>query len=170
MKKILFLLALCFILFPVNAFAGEALQNETNGVYIPAFDECFSDTGFKIINGIKYFDKAESTFDSSRTVSGTAEENTLIEIEVSVKSASGKLTQTGSYSMLTGASELFCQEIELNIGENVISVKGTSENGEIYEKSVTIKRKKAELKLKLESAIIISDNALNISDNYFLAN
>ena len=102
MKKIsVFLMIAMFLCFaPFCAYAGslDGAQGK-------------NDMGFSITSGINLSKKTQSTFDSSRTIYGAADEGTDITIRVSIKDAAGELKQNANYTMEVGASGLFSKTI-----------------------------------------------------------
>ena len=137
MKKFIFVIILCLSAFatcPV-AYAKEA----ESGV-------------FEITSGLDFSKDSVSTFDSSKTVSGTAAKNTNMKIEVySIKSDTAKLEN--DYSFTVGISGIFTQAIDLNIGENYIVV--SSGNEEKDKAEITVNRKKEAVKKALEKGVYL---------------
>lgn len=111
---------------------------------------------FSVTGGVSFdSDKVQSTFDKSRTISGSALNGTLIEISVSTKDAAGELFLMNEYSTEVGATGLFSQSVELELGENVIVIKASLEGLESAEKETSIKRKRQEIKTELENNIVL---------------
>ncbi len=112
---------------------------------------------FGITGGINLQKGTETTFDSSRIVSGTAEIDTDVEIivyRVAEDAEETKLIELDRYKTTVGLSEIFIENIDLNIGKNLIVVKAY--NGEKYsEVSAVVKRKKSEIKIELRQGIIL---------------
>lgn len=168
MKKYLITLAVIMLVgvMPNSVYAGsltavpEEVQKETQQNVDE--DETESDredelesVEFEITDGITRSKKTESTFDDSRTISGVAEKGTLIVISVSTRNAEGDLEENACYDMEVGASGLFSQAIELEIGENVVEITASKDERETVSKKAVIKRKKREIKKELENTICI---------------
>ncbi len=136
-KKIIFVIVLCLSAFAAcpAAYAKEA----ESGI-------------FEITSGLDFSKDSVSTFDSSKTVSGTAEKNTDIKIEVySVKSDTAKLEN--DYSFTVGISGIFTQTIDLNIGENYVVVSAGGKEDDKAE--ITVNRKKEAVKKALEKGVYL---------------
>lgn len=113
------------------------------------------------ITGDLNFEKEKvSTFNDLKTISGTAEKGTTIDIIVYTISRYGKLTEAESYSIKVGDSNLFSQAIGLSIGENYIEFKASREGYNDYEGSVTVNRKNKAIKAQLENGIYIPGGCL----------
>lgn len=150
MKKFFlsFIFAMLICLLPCVVYAGPLdAVTETQGVE--------NELGFSITSGVDLSKGIQSTFDSSRTISGTAEQGTEITIHVSTKDASGEVKGNNSYDMEVGASGLFSQTLALGIGENTVSLSACKAGYKPISQSVVIKRKKMEIKMELESTISI---------------
>lgn len=150
MKK--FLLSLIFTmllcLFPCAVYAGP-LDAMTE------MQEAEKELSFSVTSGIDLSKEMQSTFDSSRTISGIAEQGTEVEIYVSTMDASGEVNAGDCYGMAVGASGLFSQTIQLGIGENIVEIVASKENYEPVCQSTILKRKKKEIKEELEKTISI---------------
>lgn len=113
------------------------------------------------ITGDLDFEKEKvSTFNDSKTLSGTAEKGTVVNIIVYTKSRMGKLTETENYSVEVGDSNLFSQAVGLTLGENYIEFKASMEGYDNYEGNVTVSRKNKAIKTKLENSIYIPGESL----------
>lgn len=106
---------------------------------------------FVITGGIDAEKEAETTFDKSRTISGTAEVGSTVTIKVSC-AADGKSLQPDVYSLTVGSSGYFSQSIDLSVGENEISIIAEKDGVSACINS-TIKRKKSEIKTELSKKI-----------------
>lgn len=123
---------------------------------------------FDVSSGIKSFDKTESTFDESRTISGSSEQGAVIAISVSTKNADGNLKVNSAYNIEVGASGLFSQTIELAVGENVVKISVCKDGCSAVDEEATIKRKKREIKNELENGISIpGDSSFTIKSSSF---
>lgn len=171
MKKYLITLAVIMLVsvMPNSVYAGslavipeeipkEIQQNVDENEADSDGEEELESVEFEITDGITLSKKTESTFDDSRTISGVAEKGALIVIRVSTKNAEGDLEENACYDMEVGASGLFSQAIELEIGENVVEITASKENHETISKQTVIKRKKREIKKELENTICIPGN------------
>ena len=140
MKKLFFIFAVItmFLITSYSAYAGS-----------PG-----SESSFEITSGVS-LDKVQSTFDSSRTISGFAEEGTIVKITLSSRNASGELTEYATYEMEVGASSIFSQSVDLELGENVIVITSEFDGEETASEEAVIKRKKREIKTELENSISI---------------
>lgn len=112
---------------------------------------------FGITGGMNLQKGTETTFDSSRIISGTAEIDTDVEIivyRVVEDAEETKLVELDRYKTTVGLSEIFIENVDLNIGKNLIVVKAY--NGEKYsEVSAVVKRKKSEIKIELRQGIVL---------------
>ena len=112
---------------------------------------------FGITGGINLQKGAETTFDSSRIISGTAEKDTEVEIivyRVADDADEANLIELDRYKTTVWLSEIFLEDVDLSIGKNLIVVKAV--NGEKYsEVSAVVKRKKSEIKIELRQGIIL---------------
>lgn len=112
---------------------------------------------FGITGGMNLQKGTETTFDSSRIISGTAEIDTDVEIivyRVVEDAEETKLVELDRYKTTVGLSEIFIENVDLNIGKNLIVVKAY--NGDKYsEVSAVVKRKKSEIKIELRQGIVL---------------
>lgn len=144
-----FIMILLFCFAPLYAYAGsldetvEVSQQEENEI------------GFTITSGLNADGKRESTFEESRTISGTADEGATVEISVFLKSARGNLNEQATYTIEIGATELFSQTVELSEGDNVIFVTAYKEDCDPIECEGVIRRKSGIIKEELENGISI---------------
>ena len=110
---------------------------------------------FVTISGdLDFSDEKVSTFYEERTVSGTAPEGTKITITTYKKGFIGRLKEQDSFEMTVGSAGVFSQIVPLRIGENVVVFQVAYED-EMYEATLTVNRKKQEIKLELENAIFL---------------
>ena len=113
------------------------------------------------ITGDLDFEKEKvSTFNDSKTISGTAEKGTVINIVVYTKSRLGKLSEAENYSVEVGDSQLFSQAVGLSLGENYIEFKACMEGYDDYQGSVTVSRKNKAIKTQLQNSIYIPGGTL----------
>ncbi len=136
-KKILFVFMLCFsaLLACPAAYAKEA---DTDA--------------FEITSGLDFSKDTVSTFDNSKTISGTAEKDTEIKIEVySVDSED--MTLTNDYALTVGVSGIFSQIIDLSLGENFIVV--SSGDSDESKAEITVNRKTEAVKRALENGVYL---------------
>ncbi len=142
MKKTLVYLLTFITVFSFTAimYAGSAFAGEVS---------------LEITGGLDVDKEKSSTFDSSKTISGTADEGTVIEITVYKKLSNDKLKEMDTYTVEVGESGLFSQPVELYIGENVIDFSAGLEDCENIEMETTVTRKNKEIKAKLESSIYV---------------
>lgn len=153
MKKGIFALTIITLLCvaPISAYANPLteppIQEET-------IDDIQTDVEINITGGIE----SKSTFDESRTISGSAEQGTKIAISVSSKDASGSLTENACYNMKVGVSGLFSQMIDLELGENIVTITAEKDGCNTVNEEVTIKRKRREIKNELENGVSIPGN------------
>lgn len=153
MKKILCLLGLLAMVlsFNVTAFAAPLSEKEAKKA------DCVE---FEITGGIDYFDKTESTFDTSRTITGLSEDGSVVDICVYTVNTKGDLVERDSYTFDVGVSGIFSQDIDLYVGENVIIASSTMEGKETTELEATIRRKKKAIKVELENSISLPGEGL----------
>ena len=136
MKRIITLILICMIgLFSVSA----AYANDTK------------EKGLTVTSGLDFEKERISTFDSSRTVSGSAQKDGHITIEVfSVKDGDMKLYS--SYDISVGISGIFAQSIEFGVGESYVVITDET-SGE--SKGIVINRKSRDIKRALEEGIYL---------------
>lgn len=140
MKKIRTLAILTVMItlfFSFNAFAAE-YNGEPDTIVITA--------------GIDMEKDYESTFNDSRTVTGMAQCGTQIVIMVCSKDEAGVLVPETTYETTVGISGYFSQNVQLNIGENIIIIYTDDGDASI---TATIKRKSVDIKDKLENGVYI---------------
>lgn len=161
MKKYLFaltfLLLLCFA--PASAYAAPLTAQESQ--------QEAQKLDFGITDGINQDKKTESTFDESRTISGSAQEGTAVSINVYTKSASGALNKKSEYGIEVGASGLFSQAIALSVGENVVKITAEKEGFESVYAEACIKRKSREIKTELENGVSIPGRGTTVKSPLF---
>lgn len=120
-------------------------------------DNNLKDVKFSIIGGIDLSKDNKGTFDKSRTITGKANEGSIITITSYEKlpQKEEKLKNTYEYSLVVGPSGYFSQNVDLVIGENIIVIE-MKNNENVYKIKTNIKRKKSEIKNELEQAIVLS--------------
>lgn len=162
MKKCLFYLTILFLMcfFPMSAYAGPLASTGTQ-------EETTVELEFSITDGIDFEKKTESTFDESRTISGSAQEGTNVSISVYLKNASGALKEQSTYGIEVGTSGLFSQAVELSIGENVIKIKAEQEGFESISEEACIRRKSREIKTELENGVTIPGRGTTVKAPLF---
>ena len=104
---------------------------------------------FEITGGIDFEKERISTFDSSKTITGTADEGTEITIEV-YGPEDEELKE--DYSFIVGISGIFSQTVDFGIGENHIVVYSNS--GDKTE-DVVVNRKEQAIKKVLEEGVYL---------------
>ncbi|NLK36966.1 MAG: hypothetical protein GX299_02650 [Epulopiscium sp.] len=157
MKKYMlsFLFAMMLCLLPCVVYAAP-LDTVTEAV-----DTGEKELSFCITSGIDLTKEVQSTFDSTRMISGTTLQGTGITIQVSTKDAVGEVKDTVCYTMEVGASGLFSETIALGLGENAITITAQKDGYKEVCQSVTIKRKKLQIKTELENTISIPGSGRN---------
>lgn len=166
MKRILFAMTVLMLLSfaPISAYAvtlnasTSADQLSTDAMQ----EEELPDVTFAVSGGMKTDNKTESTFDESRTISGSAEKGTKITISVGVRNADDKLKESCSYELEVGISGLFSQTIDLSLGENVVEITAEKEGFHSVSEEAVIKRKKRDIKTELENGISIPGNNFTV--------
>ncbi len=112
---------------------------------------------FGITGGMNLQKGTDTTFDSSRFISGTASKDTAVEIivyRVVEGTQETKLVELDRCDTTVGLSESFIENVDLAVGKNLIIVK--ARNGEKYsEVSAVVKRKKSEIKYELRQGIAL---------------
>ena len=103
---------------------------------------------FEITGGIDFGKDKISTFDSSKTITGTADEGMEIKIEV----YDGEDDLKEDYSFVVGISGLFSQTVDFDLGENYIVV--SSEDCDKTE-DVIVNRKETSIKKALEEGVYL---------------
>lgn len=149
MKKILAvtMASICLVFnFASFAFAGT-LSQDNNPIEI-----------FEITGGIDKEKDAESTFDKTRTISGSAESGTEIIISVYTYDEDNEKVLLEDYDFIVGASEIFSQSVNLAIGENYILIEAYKDE-DISSYEVNIKRKEGQIKQELEQGIALPGKA-----------
>lgn len=146
MKKLLSFIFLLLFVIAASTICVLAAPSDSQAV------EKFGITG-----GMNLQKGVETTFDSSRIISGTAEKDTDVDIIVYkvVENAEGtKLIELDKYETTVGLTEVFIEDVDLVEGKNLIVVKAY--NGDKYsEVSAVVKRKKSEIKNELRQGIIL---------------
>ncbi|MBO8434177.1 MAG: hypothetical protein IAC55_02480 [Tyzzerella sp.] len=117
---------------------------------------------FAVTSGIE-LGNTESTFDKTRTITGSSESGSLISITLSKKNASGVLNNYASYQIEVGPVGLFSQTVELEIGENVVSVVAEKEGKKSSSGQCVIKRKNRQIKKELETGVSIPGISSKVS-------
>ncbi len=160
----LFLFLFLISLSPSNVLAGG---DDELGL-LPSSEKV--DVDFKITSGLDVNKEKESTFDKKRTISGTANEGTIITIDIhnqttqkdeeDVQSTENETDENKTkddeyYTIEVGASCIFSQTVELAIGENKIDITVEEKGKDTIEKVFTINRKNREIKQELEKAIVL---------------
>lgn len=88
------------------------------------------------------------TFDTYRTITGIADENTVITIIV-LNEIDDELIEIVEYKNTVGVSGIFSQDVHLNVADNVIIIKATKDNME-DEIITTIRRMGLDIKSEIE--------------------
>lgn len=117
---------------------------------------------FEITGGIDGTKEIETTFDKTKTISGTAEEGTEIIISVyepneknqNDENDDEEFTELNSYTLIVGPSGIFSQTIDLEVGENYIVISANKDDKNSSFETI-IKRKKSEIKTELEKGIVL---------------
>lgn len=112
---------------------------------------------FGITSGIDVSKTTDTTFDSTRIISGTAEKGTEIVISVyEVTSNQGVETQklANEYKLTVGSTGIFSQTIALSEGKNYVAVEATKD-GKYSNASTTINRKGTVIKTVLSQHIAL---------------
>lgn len=148
MKKLILVLATMFLLIFSNsvfAYAASISDSEVK-------------SNFSITGGLNLSKEINSTFDKVKTVTGKADEGSTVTITVYEKllEKEEKLKEVDKYKIVVGASGYFTQNINLNVGENIVDIEVKDKNNKSSSVSTTITRKKSEIKNELEQAIILS--------------
>ncbi len=146
MKKLIFNIILIFVLSLINSVVALAATQ-------PKDDS----PKFSITGGIELEQETKSTFDKSRTITGSAPIGSSVSISVYEKlpDKEEELKLIDSYSVVVGLTGYFSQTIDLVVGENVINIDVTK-NKKVSSFSTTIKRKKSEIKNELEQVIYLT--------------
>lgn len=138
MKKVLAIMLCLAIIFtlPVSSFAASTEAQES-------FRKSFTVTG-----GIDTSKEVETTFDKTRTISGTAAVGSVIKIKVCEVYSNNTCSEPEVYEVTVGSSGYFSQGIDLAVGENLVTI--TAVKGDLSATIKTnIKRKKSEIKSEL---------------------
>lgn len=146
--------------FAMSAYAGPLTAESTE-------QEENTEVEFSITDGIDFDKKVESTFDESRTISGSAQEGTAVSISVYLKNANGELKEQSAYDIDVGASGLFSQAVELSIGENVVKITAEKEGFDSVKTETCIKRKSREIKTELENGVTIPGRGTTVKSPLF---
>ena len=139
MKKWFLILTMALIM--------TALESYIN-VY--AHDNIMSVPEFQITGGLGD-DGTELivTFDTHRTITGIADEGTIINIQV-LNEIYDELIKIVNYENVVGASRVFSQDIILDVTDNVIKVIIIEDDVEIVVKTITIRRMSLDIKHEIE--------------------
>jgi len=144
MKKVILRTSiLCFILtllFSVNTLAYHGYD----------LDEYEILEDFEVTGGI--VKEKENTFDTTRTLTGSTIPGTLVIISINQYNEEFDEEEEIYYDEVkVGASGLFTQIVEFELGENIILITAVNEEeGLICEYSAIINRKDQEIKKELE--------------------
>ena len=103
---------------------------------------------FEITGGIDFGKDKISTFDSSKTITGTADEG----MEIKIEAYDGEDDLKEDYSFVVGISGLFSQTVDFDLGENYIVV--SSEDCDKTE-DVIVNRKETAIKKALEEGVYL---------------
>lgn len=166
------LLGLFLFLFLISLSPSETLAGGDEMGLLPSAERV--DVDFKITSGLDINKEKESTFDKKRTISGTANEGTIITIDIHIQNKKDEQLQSNQYeteskdtennednkdnnyyTIEVGASCIFSQTVELAIGENKIDITVEEEGKDKIEKNFIINRKSREIKQELEKAIVL---------------
>ncbi len=110
---------------------------------------------FLTVSGdLDFKEEKVSTFDAEKTISGTAPEGTQVTITVYTSGFLGRLKERDCYEVTVGRAGLFSQVISLYVGENVVALDADY-GKESVEETLTVNRKKQEIKRELETMICI---------------
>ncbi len=151
------LLTLCFS-FQMSVYAGSLpmpsslAQEKAKNIELPALK-------FEITSGVDLTKDVESTFDFSRTITGTAEPGSEVEFLVSTKNKS-ETKEKQPLKVVVGASGLFSQSIDLEVGENIIEINAQKENKQSVSNTFSIKRKSIDIKKELEQNVLLNNKQI----------
>ena len=114
------------------------------------------DEYFNITGGIELDKDFTSTFDKTKTITGTAPAGSVVSIFVYEKLPDNKqeLILIDSYTITVGLTGYFTKTIDLVVGENIINIDFSKDKFTSYY-STTINRKKSEIKNELQQFIAI---------------
>ncbi|MCD8036127.1 MAG: hypothetical protein LUE88_01905 [Clostridiales bacterium] len=115
----------------------------------------------EITGGIDMDRTYESTFDSTRTITGRAECGTIITIDVCTEDEDDELVVMRSYEIEVGISGYFSKNVRLYEGENIIVISDGDGQAAV---TACIRRKSEKIKNKLERGIYMPGNG---SGTYF---
>ncbi len=137
-KLLVILTVMLTMLISVNAFA--AAYDGKPGV-------------IEITGGIDMDKEYESTFDSTRTITGKAEKGSVIVINVCIENNDGVLYVADSREIKVGLSGYFSTSVNLYEGENIIVISNEDNSASVV---ALIKRKSEEIKARLERGVYSS--------------
>jgi len=146
MKKILFSIIVVLFVMSTNIF-----------VYADS-----SEATVEITSDFNFDDEKVSTFNSERTLTGSAKEGTVIEISISTKNFAGKFREVDFYTITVGKSGIFSQAVGLSIGENLVAMQVFQGEEVVEEESTIVNRKKRSIKTQLETSIYVPGGSLTI--------
>ena len=146
MKKFMAIFIITFILIINNVFLAFAKNISKENT-----------TTFTITSGLDFYKENNATFDKTRTITGKANEKSIVTIKVYEKTTEKEkeLKEIESYKIVVGASKFFSQTINLSLGENIVDIIYSDKNEKDFNVSTSIIRKKSEIKNELEQAIIL---------------
>ncbi len=107
---------------------------------------------FEVTSGIDFSKDRISTFDESKTISGTANNDTEINIQVYSLGAEEDMLLVDDYTLTVGLSGIFTQTIDLSMGENFIVIYADDEDNKA---EITVNRKKETVKKALENGVYL---------------
>ena len=135
-----FLLAGVICCSSVSAFAAE-IENQTPVSITSGLDLEREDT--------------ESTFDSSRTISGEAQPDTTITVSVSRKNADGDMVVSDEQEVRVGSMGIFAATIALEMGYNYVTLTAEQDGYDTVSDTASIKRLPQQLKKELQTMIAL---------------
>jgi len=104
-----------------------------------------------VTSGLDFEKERISTFDSSRTLSGTTQKNDVFTVEVYSITDNG-FELYSSYDISVGISGIFSKKIEFEVGENYVVI--TDCNDDIIAE-IVVNRKSKDIKRVLEEGMYL---------------
>lgn len=147
LKKLFLTMAVALIMTTVfysNVYANVDIDNND------MFAQIFQITGGLGEEGTELI----VTFDTHRTITGVADEGTVINIQV-FNEIYDELIKIINYENIVGASRVFSQDIILDVADNIIRVIVVEDDVEIILKTIVIRRICLEIKHEIEGQGIV---------------
>ncbi len=156
-KFLAFVLCISIIfVFTADIYANNSAFSLFESIYKTSDDNLILLDNFEITSGINK--DTETTFDNSRTFSGSALKDTFVKIKVfEYSEKTEEFTDVYNDSFTVGPSGIFSKSIDLKLGKNYILITA-EKDGKSAVYTALINRKDEEIKKEIEKGIILPTN------------